>query len=258
VIRKTLAQTKAATFAIDLPNDAAGGMPIPTGTGFFVSEDGWFITAGHVIETEKGDLRDDLEEAFLTKEPDPDGIPAVHKGLRCEFIDKQADIALVKVDLQENGPVVHRLSISAKPLEEGEPVYSFGYPLSSGGIVQESDGIKIGMSSLSPRTTSAIVASTLEGTGPVMEIGGPPRNYVLDKALNYGNSGGPIVAADTGKVHAVCTRFQPVTVPQPHIPGPGGGPFRIQIPSLYGVVSNIGQPPLLEGLVERDIIVEGL
>ena len=44
-----------------------------------------------------------------------------------------------------------------------------------------------------------------------------PQVYALDKALNYGNSGGPIVATDTGKVHAFCSRFQPVGILQPHI-----------------------------------------
>jgi hypothetical protein len=56
--------------------------------------------------------------------------------------------------------------------------------------------------------------------------------YVLDKALNYGNSGGPIVSQESGRAFAVCTNFQPVMVPQPT----GGAVF---IPSLYGVTSAI-------------------
>ncbi len=56
------------------------------------------------------------------------------------------------------------------------------------------------------------MSSTLEKTKMLMSSG-DEKIYVLDKALNYGNSGGPIVAAETGRVHALCSRFQPVMVP---------------------------------------------
>ena len=67
--------------------------------------------------------------------------------------------------------------------------------------------------------------------------GNDPKVYVLDKALNYGNSGGPILAVDTGCVHALCSRFQPIYVPQQHLAGPNGNVPWIMMPSLYGVVS---------------------
>jgi S1-C subfamily serine protease len=48
-ITRTLANSQAATFCIELPNSLQHGMPTPTGTGFFVSPDGYFVTAAHVI-----------------------------------------------------------------------------------------------------------------------------------------------------------------------------------------------------------------
>jgi hypothetical protein len=80
----------------------------------------------------------------------------------------------------------------------------------------------------------------------------PPENYVLDRALNYGNSGGPIVAAETGRVHAVCSRFQPVRIPQPHLKGE---PL-IMVPSLYGMVSSLGRQLVLEALKKRGISLD--
>ena len=70
----------------------------------------------------------------------------------------------------------------------------------------------------------------------MVTTGADPQLYVLDKALNYGNSGGPIVAVGTGKAHAFCSRFQPMRVPQ----GDPADPKTswIMIPSLYGVVSS--------------------
>jgi len=58
------------------------------------------------------------------------------------------------------------------------------------------------------------------------------RYYVIDKALNYGNSGGPIVVQETGRVVALCSRFQPVKIPQ-------GGDINVSIPSLYGVATSL-------------------
>jgi serine protease Do len=66
MIRMTLTTTQLATFSIDLPNARMQGMPSPTGTGFFVSPDGWFVTAAHVVTKDNrsdGDPRDDIDQA---------------------------------------------------------------------------------------------------------------------------------------------------------------------------------------------------
>lgn len=57
MIRNTLPDTQLATFSIDMPNERAKGMPVPNGTVFFVSEDGWFVTVAHVVT--KDGLPDD-------------------------------------------------------------------------------------------------------------------------------------------------------------------------------------------------------
>lgn len=76
MIRKTLSTTKLATFSIDLPNldTKMQGLPMPRGTGFFVSRDGWFITAAHVITTNgesDGTPRSDIDKAYLIIESPP-------------------------------------------------------------------------------------------------------------------------------------------------------------------------------------------
>ena len=50
--KETLQQTKAAVFSILLPDihNKKSGFALPTGTGFFISSNGYFITAAHVIE----------------------------------------------------------------------------------------------------------------------------------------------------------------------------------------------------------------
>jgi len=186
-------------------------------------------------------------------------VGAMCQAVSLDYVDPQWDIALLKVDFAKNKDKEWLkgkssfpfIEVSRRQLEEGEPVYSFGYPL-SGVRIQQQPGLTVGEMSLSPRLTSAIVSSTLERTKMVMSSG-DEKIYVLDKALNYGNSGGPIVAVETGKAHALCSRFQPVMVPQPHLTGSGGKQVAVITPSLYGIVLALHNPSILKALSERSI-----
>jgi serine protease Do len=266
MIRKSLMMTKEATFAIELPSAHHQGMPTPVGTGFFVSPDGWFVTAAHVItENGKSDgpIRNDLSKSFIMKETrlgeGCDPCPIMCEGLSFEYLDPLTDFALLKIDFKANATKAWLkdksefpyIEISSRYLEEGEPVYSFGYPLSES-YVNKQQHHTMGHTALSPRITSAIVSSTFEKSKMVM-TSNDPRVYILDKALNYGNSGGPIVATETGKVHAICSRFQPVYVPQSHLTDKNGKLLTIMTPSLYGVVSSLGNLNILKEIKERNI-----
>lgn len=135
-------------------------------------------------------------------------------------------------------------------------MYAFGYPLNyTEAWTTDDGGQSLGLVSHRPRVTSAIVASTLDLSGPV-SWPGPPTQYVLDKALNRGNSGGPIVAQDTGRVHALCSRFQPMMEPQHHLKEPGKPMPFIRIPSLYGVVASLGNPIVVAKLREFGVPID--
>ncbi|WP_331270720.1 hypothetical protein [Methanococcus maripaludis] len=134
----------------------------------------------------------------------------------------------------------------------GEPVYSFGYPLSSYEISKSGD---MGFVKLSPRVTSAVISSNLETTSLAVSEN-DPKYYVLDKALNYGNSGGPIVSTKTGNVYAICSSFQPVTIKQPHLKDKLGKPMKIIIPRLYGVVSSFDNKEIINLFKSLNVTVE--
>lgn len=90
--------------------------------------------------------------------------------------------------------------------EEGPLVYSFGYPLP---IVEHQslpNGLMVGHTGLGPRTTSAIIASNLEHT-KMIQSSADSQLYIVDKALNYGNSGRADCEHESRKAFAICFRF---------------------------------------------------
>jgi hypothetical protein len=136
-------------------------------------------------------------------------------------------------------------------------VYSFGYPLSASKLLVHNDLVTASSVAHCPRTTSAVVAATIEASQMVSTMA-DPQVYVLDKALNYGNSGGPILASETGRVHAFCSRFQPVEIPQYQLQEQLGFVPWIFIPSLYGVVSRLSNARILEELNKRGVPISAL
>ncbi len=113
-------------------------MPTPVGTGFFVSPDGWFATAAHVVKDKDGNVRNDISSAWLPKKQAADLVGAMCEGVSFDYINPQWDIVLLRVDFAKNKDrewlkgknLFPFIEVSRRQLEEGEPVYSFGYPLS--------------------------------------------------------------------------------------------------------------------------------
>ncbi len=240
MIPKTLARTKNATYAVLIPNPKPEyrEFPTPYGTGFFVSEDGYFITARHVLTYEQDATEKFFDPAKLrlTKPdifPPPQivGLTLVKEWVKFDLALLKADFAKVKdtnTFKGKNGFGFLEIEFEVPP--EGIEVYSFGYPLPKIDV-QVNGPLIIGVHYYCPRTTSAVISSHYDVIGPIF-VGGFPKCYVIDKALNYGNSGGPLILQENGKVVSVCARFQPVNI------GQGAG-VSVTIPSLYGITSSL-------------------
>ncbi len=209
-------------------------MPAPRGTGFFVDGAGHFITAAHVVRGLA------VADVWLMQSHEAGASPAMLQWPELIALWDEHDLAVLKVDFSRNADKACLLGhdafpfvpVDLAPQEEAAPVYAFGYPLPTWGASALPGGTGVvGQVGLGSRVTSAIISATLETTRPV-QTSDDSKVYVLDKALNYGNSGGPIVNAETGKAFAVCARFQPVHVPQE------SGSY-VMVPSLYGVATSL-------------------
>lgn len=260
LIPKTLPNTKKATFSISLPSHGNPRVFAPIGTGFFVSKTGVFLTAAHVITQDNlpnGVPRSDLSSAWLrkeTKEIADSPIICDTISLLKQFPD--LDIAVLQVDFQanknkdwlNNANGFPFISPSHSMLEDGTPVYAFGYPLSSASIIQNSPQVVVSTQALCPRTTSCIVSSSIEKT-KMFTSASDARVFVLDKALNYGNSGGPIVCTSTGRVHGLCSHFQPVQYTQTQVGLPP-----IMVASNYGIVTSLANRDIVNFLTQLGVI----
>jgi S1-C subfamily serine protease len=74
MIRSSLPNTKNSTFTVLVPHPDSRlqGFPTPNGTGFFVTKDGYFITARHVLEKESVNRTlYNSSEILLTKAEQP-------------------------------------------------------------------------------------------------------------------------------------------------------------------------------------------
>jgi S1-C subfamily serine protease len=221
MIRKSINRTIESTFIVRIPDPENKDFPTPTGTGFFISSDGYFITAYHVVANVT-----DFSKVWITKPEFMPPIIAQSVNLIQSF--PKCDIAILKAsNLQKP---VQFLEIDLNDHIEGTPIYAFGYPLPEIKLIQ-SQNMMIGFDFICPRVTSSIISSKYDMIGPI-RTSQDTKYYVIDKALNYGNSGGPIILVESGKVISVCVRFQPVNIPQ--LQGAS-----VTIPSLYGISSSL-------------------
>jgi len=136
-----------------------------SGSAFFVDNRGHIITNYHVVET----CNNKSKIKFNDKEYNVNLIAK----------DKYLDLALLKADINNNSYI----SLSNDAPYKLQKIIAAGYPFGK----SLSDDLKF---------TSGIVSS-LKG------VEDDSTRLQIDAALNHGNSGGPIVDADTGELIAV-------------------------------------------------------
>ncbi len=232
MIRKTINNTKECTFIVRVPGP--NGFPYPVGTGFFISGEGHFITAYHVIEGVNNFSNVRFQQ------------PGGEHVLNISLIEKweHFDIALLKADLNLNQKRFEKaknqflngkeefphLLLDFNQHLEGTPVYTYGFPLPTINMIEQSQ-IRVSFEVLCPRVTSAIISSQHDFIRPIRSNEDPKR-YTIDKTLLPGNSGGPAILSENGSVFGVCIASQLYSLQRMNNQ-------EIQLPTNYGFIVSI-------------------
>lgn len=136
------------------------------GTGFIVSQNGFIITADHVVNQASGDINVILEDG---------------RQFRATIIDNNtdADVALIKI---EGASFPYAEFGSPEEIRLGDKIGFIGFPLTYN----------------FPITNEGIISSII--TSPYPGKQKPVMIFTLNSFVNHGNSGGPVFTANGGKV----------------------------------------------------------
>ena len=146
--------------------DGAGGAERKAlGSGFIVDPRGYIITNNHVV--------DKADKIFVKLSTDPDGAGEEGRPARVIGVDKDTDIAVIKIDAKEPLPIV-KLGNSESAIV-GDWVLAIGSPF---GLSQT---VSAGIVSAKNRSIDDASQSQFQ------------RFIQTDAAINPGNSGGPLV-----------------------------------------------------------------
>jgi S1-C subfamily serine protease len=144
------------------------------GSGFVISGDGEIATNAHVVTQGEGASIRKLDDVYV-EFADGNNVPA-----RIVGFDPFADIALLKID--PKGLTLRPLPLgSARDAVVGSGVAAIGSPFG------EEQSLSVGVISAIGRPIESL--TEFDTTGAIQ----------TDAAINHGNSGGPLIAAD-GKV----------------------------------------------------------
>ena len=141
------------------------------GSGFVVSADGEIATNAHVVTSGEGAEIKQARRVYV-KFPDGNQVPASVRGF-----DPFSDVALLKVD--PRGLELRALPLgTSRDVVVGAPVAAIGSPFG------EEQSLSIGVISATERSIQSLTGFATSGA------------IQTDAAINQGNSGGPLLAAD--------------------------------------------------------------
>ncbi len=194
----------------------AGGPRAPSsGSGFFISADGYLITNSHVVR--------DRTNLFVLRDGERHAAQVIAS-------DAANDIAILKVDL----PSTPLALGSARQARVGEEVIALGYPLSQ---IQGQE-----------------MRATFGRINALSSINSDSRHLQIDAATQPGNSGGPLLGIDGRVIGIVTARLNDLATLQSSGALPENISFALKIDYLTPLLPNgiaLSGAPLTGSIEDR-------
>ncbi|MBI4400890.1 MAG: serine protease [Nitrospirae bacterium] len=214
---------KAATALIVAVNDATESVSL--GSGFFVNANGLLITNAHVIE--------ESQRLYVYVRD-----RAVYSAPEVVAVDPDLDLAALRIRQTR----VEALALSADIPAEGTEMVTVGYP-------RIQDILQMGFT-LHPTISTGTVGGVAEGRS---RANGRPVTFIQTTGiLNFGNSGGPLVCADSGEVAGMLVQ----TVPYLERARDRSGAAIGSVTMKSGIGYSIPAPVIRQWLASNSLVLE--
>jgi S1-C subfamily serine protease len=182
-----------------------------SGTGFVVNNEGYVVTANHVINVGGEPASKTISAQIPSKPFSAGGVNVVGNFLSADMrlvdADVAHDVAILKPERQDlwlrpsmgriNGKLT-QLSDTMKaawikvgPVDDGEPVFTSGFPLNIPVLIT---------------TSGAIASSTPWNINRADQT--LDDSLLVDISINHGNSGGPVFSTKSGEVIGLIDAFE--------------------------------------------------
>lgn len=191
---EVVAAAKPAVVAVGLYDALTSPRFSFRGTGFVVGDGRLLATNAHVLPDDIAQQRRLALRVAGNRSPGSDG-PAETRLLSLVALDRVHDLALLRFD----GDALPVLALAEAPAREGQSVAFIGFPI--GGILGFSTVThRAIISSITPIALPPPTAARLDAAAVARLRQGPFDIYQLDGTAYPGNSGGPLLDAETGAV----------------------------------------------------------
>lgn len=205
------------------------------GTGFVVGDGTLLVTNHHVLPSAEAQAAGPAQRSLAVLVPNPGGEPVLRQA-RLVHSDRNHDLALLRIE----GSPLPPLTLGPPELApQGTSIALIGFPI--GGVFGFAPVVHRGIVSAVSR-----VALPASGSGQLTPATvarlreGPFEIYQLDATAYPGNSGGPLIEADSGRVIGVINMVLVRSTRESALTNPTGITYAIPVRRVLDLLKSPG------------------
>ena len=225
-----VARTRSAVVAVGTLQPLRSPSFAFRGTGFAVGDGLTIITNAHVLPVA---LDAERREAVGIAIPAADGTAQLREAAVVRT-SRDTDLAVLRID----GPPLPALVLAdAGFVRQGSNVALIGFPL--GAAIGLFPAVHRGtLAAVAPMSIPLQRAQQIDARSAQRLRDGPLRLYQLDATAFPGNSGSPLIDAETGSVLGVINQVVVLTAKEQVLPGPSGISYAVPVRYVHQLLSS--------------------